>query len=454
MARLNQRSRRDQLTEEQLLGAARRIASSVLPYIAKGLYRIRSRNIEDMTIAGAYPIAMTQGGVMIWNSKFWLARDPRMLAAAMMHELGHWLRRHGDRRGDRDPQEWNTACDAAMNDDLLPPLMHAFGREPELAKFIQSWVYPKSLGCPDGQIEEYYYAKMPRQPSKQGQGREQSDEHDDDEDECDGDTGHEPHPHGRRRVCCGSAAGNKHPQEGEIDAEIGHNNFAVEMIRRAVAEDIREYSGKHAGNVPAGWARWADEQLKPPRVRWQDQLPRSIRRTLSFRRGQGYYSFDLPSRRQSAYGTKPGSIVIPARVTPQFNLYVAVDTSGSMCPQTELVRCMSEVAGILKQIKGAKIYFCTVDVDVYNMRPIRTMHDALRDRLPGGGGTDFRKLFEHLCSLRQNRCDLLAVFTDGYASVPGEPPPFPTIWGLVGPHPNVPAPWGTVIQIEPAAEAA
>jgi len=435
------------LTDVALFGAARQLASRWLPYLSKGLYRMREKPIEGMAIPGAYPIAMTAGGVMIWDPKFWARKSPKMLAAAMLHELGHWLRNHHGRRGDRDPQQWNLAGDCAIDDDLLPVFLNTndLKNDKEVMNFINTWVYPSKYGLPDGQLEEYYYAKLPKHDAPQGAGREQGGS--DDHDHGDGQSEYDNAGKSVRKVCCGSASGNAHPQEAEIDKEIGHTTYGVESIRRAVAEDVKAHF-KSVGTEPNGWMRWAETALLPPKVRWQDVAARLIRRTLATRRGHGYYSYEMPSRRQAAYGIKPGSIVQPARVMPEFNLWVAIDTSGSMDLRSELVRCVSELQGILKQVAGAKVTFCTVDTDVYDVVPVKTVLDAVRGGLKGGGGTDFRSLFEMLQENRTRPCHLLIVLTDGYAFVPDEAPPFPTIWGLVGAQSQTPAEWGVVVQID------
>jgi predicted metal-dependent peptidase len=62
----------------------------------------------------------------------------------------------------------------------------------------------------------------------------------------------------------------------------------------------------------------------------------------------------------------------------------------------------------------------------------------LPEALPGGGGTDFRPVFEWL-DAAGCRPDALVYFTDACGDFPGAPPPYPVLWLVKG---NAPVPWG------------
>jgi predicted metal-dependent peptidase len=65
------------------------------------------------------------------------------------------------------------------------------------------------------------------------------------------------------------------------------------------------------------------------------------------------------------------------------------------------------------------------------------------ERLQGGGGTDFRPVFDWL--VRQDRApDALIYFTDAEGTFPRAEPGFPVIWLVKGRHP---VPWGQRVQL-------
>jgi len=64
--------------------------------------------------------------------------------------------------------------------------------------------------------------------------------------------------------------------------------------------------------------------------------------------------------------------------------------------------------------------------------------------LKGGGGTDFRKVFEYI-EEKSIELDCLVYFTDAEGSFPEEEPPYPVIW-IVQSRAGVP--WGRRIQYD------
>jgi predicted metal-dependent peptidase len=74
------------------------------------------------------------------------------LAVVLLHEVNHVLRGHSGRCElvHADARRWNIAGDAEINDDLVEGGFVLPG-EP---------VLPSSLGLPDKQTAEYYYANM------------------------------------------------------------------------------------------------------------------------------------------------------------------------------------------------------------------------------------------------------------------------------------------------------
>ena len=65
------------------------------------------------------------------------------------------------------------------------------------------------------------------------------------------------------------------------------------------------------------------------------------------------------------------------------------------------------------------------------------------ERLPGGGGTSLRPVFDWID--RQDKApDLLVYFTDAQGEFPEREPPYPVIWLVKG---RAQVPWGQRIQL-------
>ena len=227
--------------------------------------------------------------------------------------------------------------------------------------------------------------------------------------------------------------------------EPGRSEAEVARIRKQVAEDIKQEATKSRGTVPAGWARWADEQLSPPKVPWRQKLARQARAAVQFQKGMVDYTYSRPSRRQASHGYGIGKPILPTLHAPVPRVAVGVDTSGSM-GQHELDQALRETNGVLMAV-GAEVEFVACDAEVHVQKKVRNWKDV-RANLKGGGGTDFRPVFEAFDKAKP-RPDIVIFVTDGYGPAPVEAPAnMKVIWLLVGGNEQAPATWGECIPMK------
>ena len=126
------------------------------------------------------------------------------------------------------------------------------------------------------------------------------------------------------------------------------------------------------------------------------------------------------------------------------DLAVAVDTSGSIRSE-EVSEFLSEINAIKGQIR-ARITFLPCDASLAEDAPwVFEPWEAfdMPDRVHGGGGTDFRPVFEWLDGNGVTP-DLLVYFTDAQGPFPESPPGFPVVWLVKG---REQVPWGERIQL-------
>lgn len=64
------------------------------------------------------PSAATDGVDLWWNPDWFMSLDKKPREVVLRHELWHVARMHMLRRGSRDPEVWNWACDYVINNDL------------------------------------------------------------------------------------------------------------------------------------------------------------------------------------------------------------------------------------------------------------------------------------------------------------------------------------------------
>ena len=412
-------------TPDQALGVARLAAIKRAPYFRAGLNGIIYRESEEIPT-----LAVSENLVMLYNRKFVMDTSTQTLAAGLVHELLHVLHTYWKRAKNvglnltagADPatinpehlKDWMISHDCEINDDL------------KLGGWSvgEDWMFPSTFGLPDNQLAEVYFdafrkgaAKKPQPGGVGGKGPA-------------GAVGH------------GGCIG---PPSDRPGSKPGRSKGEVERVCRQVASDVQTQANSGRGNVPAGWVRWANALLTPPKVRWQDRLGRLCRAACDFRPGQTVSTYSRPSRRQQGVGMGPGRPILSSTYTPTPRILVAVDTSGSMGDR-EGQECIAEAAAILRTT-GGQVTIVACDAEVHACKPVRHWKDIL-PLMKGGGGTSFLPIFETAARMRA-RPQVIVVLTDGEGPAPATPPKgIHTIWCLVGKRKNSPASWGSVVTTD------
>ena len=125
-------------------------------------------------------------------------------------------------------------------------------------------------------------------------------------------------------------------------------------------------------------------------------------------------------------------------------MVVAIDTSGSIKAE-EIGEFLSEISAIKGQMR-ARITLLPCDAQLTEAAPLiyEPWEDlSLPDTVQGGGGTDFRPVFDWLAAGGATP-DLLVYFTDAAGQFPANEPNFPVIWLVKGKELT---PWGQRVQL-------
>lgn len=316
-----------------------------------------------------------------------LAQTQFVLAHEAMHcALGHFAR-----RSHRTLRRWDVACDHAANlllagEGLRPP--------------------PGALLNPDfrGLSAEEIYPLIPPDTTEQTL---------------------DLHLFGERAQKEGGAGTASAPQQpGPMEREQLARQWQSRMA--SAAQQARQ-----AGRLSESWLRLIDDLIQP-QLPWRFLLARYLMSTA-----RDDYSFQRPSRRE-------GEALLPRLSSGEVDLYIALDTSGSIGSE-ELAQFTTEVDALKGQIRArVTLHTCDECLDpkgpwVYQpWEPI-----ALPREIGGGGGTSFAPVFDWIAA-GQLRPDLLLYFTDADGEFPSHAPDYPVVWLVKG---KARVPWGERIQL-------
>jgi predicted metal-dependent peptidase len=198
-------------------------------------------------------------------------------------------------------------------------------------------------------------------------------------------------------------------------------------------EMTKNHKGK--GNMPGGLKRWIDK-LRKSKVRWERIFHRYVGQALakddySFVRvnkrfiGQGMY---LPDLRSHIIG----------------NVVIAIDTSGSIgrnCLE-QFAAEISKVAHLVNEVTAM-----TCDAAVQEVVKIQKFDNWLTKlHMRGGGGTDFRPVFDKVKELGIQP-ELLIYLTDAYGTFPEKKPMYPVLWCVTCQDGMNSIPWGQKVLL-------
>ena len=345
--------------------------------------------------------AYTDARKFYYNPAFIDALTVEQTQFVLANQALHCALSHFARRQHRNRYRWDIACDHAVN-----PLLVKEGLVPPPGTLV--------LESFEGMTAEEIYPYI--------------DENESDEPE------EEPQHEGGESEGEGEGGGGK----GEGEAEGASR---PRPLTQAEEESLSEQwqqrlagaaqQAQQAGKLGGLLGRMIGE-LMQPKLPWRLLLARYMTQ-----HARDDYSYMRPSRRE-------GEVILPSLRSAQADLVVVLDTSGSISEQ-EIGEFMSEVNAIKGQLR-ARITLHACDTALAEEGPwlFEPWEEfRLPGKVKGGGGTDFRPVFEWVA--RQNRApDLLLYFTDAEGEFPKREPDFPVLWLVKG---KAAVPWGKRIQL-------
>jgi predicted metal-dependent peptidase len=373
------------------------------------------------------------GEKLYYNKDFIDKLNVDMCKSVLAHEVMHVACLHHLRRGNRDFNLWNKACDYAINGVLkdagfkMPDnvLYSSAFKDMNAEKIYDILQQQQSKNKKDKKGQQ-------QQQQQTGSGQNDSDGNNDDDDNGNNNGNNNQNKEENRDESNDNIPDNSPAAWGKVlDADCKSESERKQQEAETLQKVITAVSvGKKAGFVPGNIERQIDEALNP-KVDWREQL-RFIVSTLT----RNDYSWRMPSQRYLCQG-----IYLPKLESPQTGgIVLAVDTS---CSIDEIQ--LNEFAGEIRAI--AELTNDPVTV-IYCDSKIAGIEELTDEPLhpKGGGGTDVRPVFKHVNNNMQE-CKVLIYFTDGefYEQPPAEPD-YQVIWAITD-NSNFTSEFGTIIHL-------
>ena len=346
----------------------------------------------------------------------------------LAHEAMHCALSHFARRNHRQKHRWDVACDYAVNMILDDERMHG----PENALLNAAYrgltaeeIYPVLHEDPPEETQDQHLfdpaseeqgAEGVLLPPFQGEGR--------------GGDGQARDEGG------GSSTDGQETSSGQSQA-AGEPEDASPLDSGRLDEQWKSrlaaaaQSARQAGRLSPSLMRLIDHQLAP-QLPWRALLARYMTSAA-----RDDYSWKQTSRRESA-------ALMPRLSSQSVDVIVALDTSGSV-REDELRAFLSEIDALKGQVRAAiTLHACDEKLDAQGPWHFAAWESVrLPESLRGGGGTDFRPMFEWV-EREHLRPDLLLYFTDAQGRFPPQEPPYPVVWLVKG---KAGVPFGARVQL-------
>lgn len=389
------------------------------------LYSMMNKNGNDhiALFTKDVPIAATDGSHILLNPDTFFKHNLQERIFIVAHEISHGIFAHMEmmhgfqstgkvvypdgKSLDYDHETMNKAMDYVINDMLI---------ESKIGQYNTNWLHDKTIATHEDSVLTAYRRIFQQNGGKGGGG---------------GGQGNSPNGKNQQgfdqHMPPGSTTGQSPQQAASGRSDVEWKT----AIAGAVA------SAKAQGKLPAALERLLSDVIEPA-VDWREKIIGFFSR----KPGAGTYDWRKPDRRLVTR-----NIIAPGRsgfgAGP---VVVGVDTSGSI-GQKELDIFFGEMYGILDDVRPTAIYVMWCDAQVHRVDEITDTADLLdlrQKRAPGGGGTDFRPVFDKIVEMGIEP-DALVYLTDGLGMFPKKAPLYSVLWGAI--MEKVDYPWGDVVNI-------
>ena len=348
-----------------------------------------------------------------YNDEYLLGLSQEEMAFALSNGAMHAALAYENRQKNRMSWLWQLATDHAINNMLV-----SNGLEAPLEVMVDVRF--------DGMYAEEIYAVL--------KDEIQNEEFDDDESNETGFNEENKKKQEQLRDAEGDHDPDKKREQMQVENEERKTQIAAEEMFEQFANDALEKM-QERGDLPQDIDRFFTI-TDHSKVDWRQELYRAIDRHY-----YDNYRMMPPSKKLLYTG-----IYLPSLYSDTLRLAIAIDSSGSV-DEALLSTFMSEVEAILIHFPSYIIDLIVCDAKIQSYRQF-VSGEALDVTLKGGGGTDFRPVFDYIEEHLQQP-SLLLYFSDTQGTFPKVEPMYEVMW-VSGEKAEMP--FGEVLVVESLAD--
>ncbi|MBQ7178844.1 MAG: hypothetical protein IJS08_15620 [Victivallales bacterium] len=393
----------------ELLAIDRHHLLMKMPFIGSLIMRLELVPVLDCRL----DTAATDGDNIYVDIEFYSKLNPEERQFVIAHEAWHCALLHFARRQNRDHQLFNCAADLEIHFILTREGLKA----PFVLPHNPEW---------NGLSAEEIYTLLPSWKNDNGQESKNIRN-------VRGEGGFDRHLDNDNKnndVIVNNGKG--------IDPDYlpGIKPGAAERCRERLTSAVQQYERTH-GTLPDG-VNMIVKKVLEPKINWRELLSQFVTSCYG-----GSRQWLPPSRRHVWQG-----LYMQSSRESRLNAVVAVDTSGSTVE--ELPCFFGELGGLLNSFGSYQLTVIQCDAEVQKVDVFDDMTPLLPDYewfAKGGGGTDFRPVFDYVEEKLKLTPNLLIYLTDGFGSYPEHAPAYPMLW-MVTSGGQISVPWGMQCPFE------
>ncbi len=341
----------------------------------------------------------SDGERMSYNSEYVEKLDIPEVEFMMANGAMHAVLKHQHRASGRTNWLWQTATDYVVNGMLVK-------------NGLQAPVYANYESKFDGMYAEEVYEMLRAEMNSDEeyasteQQTEQIEEVDD--------------PHAENLTMQKELTESNETDHREYDSsdtkEEQHTSPDIDTLSEEMKEHFEQIFQKlnRQGNLPQD-LKFVVPEYFSHKVDWREMLYGYI---ASY--AKSTYSFVPPNMKYLYRG-----IYLPSLSSDLLRIVIAIDTSGSV-DEALLAEFLGEINSIMQSYPNYEIDVITADAKVQSHK-VFLPGESLNYEVSGGGGTDFRPVFEYIDSYIDYPT-LLLYFTDGMGTFPEQEASYDVMW--------------------------
>lgn len=343
------------------------------PFFGSLVYQHEMEITEDIETAAA-----SSDNRMLFNPHFVEKVSPEQLIFLVAHEVMHIVFAHAARRGNRDKETYNIACDAVINEiliaervgDFIPGGIRMEGAETETSENIYNKIYD------------------PKGNSQSGKGRGRGNDNDDGEGQYEG---------------CLEIKDLQEDAPQMTEAEV-KAAVAEGKLKLGQAAAMARMQGKMSGTLGR-----IVEKLLESKVPWHQILERYM-----VGKAEQRYNWSRPHRRRLNIAYMPSRDRYPS----MGEIVVGVDVSGSISDR-EVSQFLGHCKAIFDLCHPKKIYvvYCTTEIEAVD--EFDSSEEVVPRKNRWYGGTHMPAIMDWIAA-QGIEPDVCVTFTDGYTHYPTE----------------------------------